>query len=97
MREKWELVQEASQIFNNQKVVYKVFPGLFYNTKPLTNYQTLQLITLLHKDKLGKKSKIKSQSLETNLVRVAKILQGLQTCKIGKVAIAFCALLSAFF
>ena len=53
--------------------VNKVFSGLFYNTKPLTNYQKVQLITLLHEDKLGKNQKSKSQSLQTNLVGVAKI------------------------
>ena len=34
--------------------VYKVFSRLFYNPKPLTNYQNLQLITLLHEDKWEK-------------------------------------------
>ena len=36
---------------------YKVFSGLFYNTKPITNYQNLQLITLLHEKKEGKNKK----------------------------------------
>ena len=37
--------------------VYKVFLRLFYNTKPITNFQNLQLITLLHEEKVKKKIK----------------------------------------
>ena len=40
---------------------YKVFSWLFYNTKPITNYQTIQLLTLLHEDKLGRNKKIRRQ------------------------------------
>ena len=34
--------------------VYKVLFRVFHNTKPIKNYQNIQLITLLHEDKLGK-------------------------------------------
>ena len=70
----------AKAFIEYQLNVYKVFSRIFYNTKPLTNYQKLQLITLLHEDKLGKIQKSKCQSLLINFVGVAKIRN---PCAIG--------------
>ena len=41
-------------LLNNELNVYKVFSGLFHTTKPITNYQNIQLIIILHEDKLGR-------------------------------------------
>ena len=58
---------------------YKVISGLFSNTKPLTNYKNLQLITLLHEEKVGK---IKNQKVKVGrFVGVAKICS---PCKISQ-------------
>ena len=57
---------------------YKVFSGLFYNTKPLTNYQNLQLITLLHEEKVEKikNKKLNARRFLGNFARGCEISQG---------------------
>ena len=60
MKENTKLPEQAfsKTIFlNNELPVYKVFSGLFHTTKLITNYQNIQLITLLHEDKLGRNKK----------------------------------------
>ena len=46
-------------LLNNELNVYKIFSRVFHSAKPITNYKNIQLLTLLHEDKLVRITKKK--------------------------------------
>ena len=59
-----------------QVTFYKVWFVVFYTIKPIINYQTIQLVTLLNEDKLVRITKIQKVKVATNFRKFYENLQG---------------------